>query len=59
MANLGRAAIVAADRKGFDLCDDTEGLDAGREMHDKHNRHLMMIDRNLGRSKQPANGSTL
>lgn len=47
-SNLGRAATVAAERKGFDICDDAEGLDAGRELHDKHNRHILNLDRSFG-----------
>jgi hypothetical protein len=29
---VGRAAAIAADKASFDLCDDAEGLDGGREV---------------------------
>ncbi|TLD21783.1 NAD(P)-binding protein [Venturia nashicola] len=29
---IGRAAAIAGDKASFDLCDDAEGLDAGREV---------------------------
>lgn len=32
MMSAGRSCAVAPDRKSFDLCDDAEGLDAGREV---------------------------
>lgn len=44
---LGRAVTVAADRKGFDICDDDEGLDGGRELHNKQNRHIVNLDRGM------------
>jgi hypothetical protein len=31
-SSAGRAATIAANRQSFDLCDDGEGLDAGREI---------------------------
>ena len=33
-ANTGRAAAIAAQRKSFDLCDDSEGLGVGKVLSD-------------------------
>jgi hypothetical protein len=37
---LGRACAIAADKKSFDLCDDSEGLGVGHVLNDPENMAL-------------------